>query len=446
MLSRALKVHVNAAKQMLYDFHQTQNARRPSSVHATYLLSGVRMPIALASVTNGSHKDGDDMPMADASGPGAMSSSMPEHEEQVAEIVPVTTITLVAEAALESVKAQYESISSIQICALTPGPLKDMQVLSECNRRLAIDYAGEDSLETWKTYGTIHNPNAQRRATRIPPPGPAPAANVTAGMKSATTGPAKSTAAATASQSSSTSGKAASAEAPSQAASSSSTTTKKPPTAKREPSNLMASFGKTAASNAKLKLNTPADGGDDAEDEAMEDPPAAPEETAEQRARAEAARKEKADKEAKLRAMMEGDDEEQEEKDDADEEMKEAWSESEHEAEPEPAPEPEPEAPAATPAEQGVTTTGGRRRGRRRVMKKKTTKDAEGYLVTKEEAAWESFSEDEAPRPAKVEVNTPAATANKVKDETPAAKKSSGGAASGAAKKGQGNIMSFFKK
>jgi len=40
-----------------------------------------------------------------------------------------------------------------------------------------------------------------------------------------------------------------------------------------------------------------------------------------------------------------------------------------------------------------------RRRGRRKVMKKKTTRDAEGYLVTKEEAEWESFSEEEAPQP-----------------------------------------------
>ncbi len=33
-------------------------------------------------------------------------------------------------------------------------------------------------------------------------------------------------------------------------------------------------------------------------------------------------------------------------------------------------------------------------------MKKKTTKDEDGYLVTKEEAVWESFSEDE-PEPQK---------------------------------------------
>ncbi|KAK8208055.1 Cell morphogenesis protein PAG1 [Zalaria obscura] len=76
-----------------------------------------------------------------------------------------------------------------------------------------------------------------------------------------------------------------------------------------------------------------------------------------------------------------------------------------------------------------VTVTNGRRRGRRRVMKKKTVRDEEGYLVTKEEAAWESFSEDEpAPKKAKTSVAPPAAKAKK------------GG------KPGQGNIMSFFSK
>ena len=85
-------------------------------------------------------------------------------------------------------------------------------------------------------------------------------------------------------------------------------------------------------------------------------------------------------------------------------------------------------------------------------MKKKMLKDEEGYLgsaqqqshichlcfelmlttVTKEEPAWESFSEDEPP-PQKT--RTPATTAL----STDRAKKVVG-------KPGQGNIMSFFGK
>lgn len=79
------------------------------------------------------------------------------------------------------------------------------------------------------------------------------------------------------------------------------------------------------------------------------------------------------------------------------------------------------------------------------MMKKKTVKDEEGYLgkadstllyieglqlaVTKEEAVWESFSEDE-PEPKRAKP-APKLAAPKGKP---------------AAKKGQGSIASFFKK
>ena len=86
-------------------------------------------------------------------------------------------------------------------------------------------------------------------------------------------------------------------------------------------------------------------------------------------------------------------------------------------------------------------------------MKKKTIKDEEGYLgkstsslllrmrkvidtkyqVTKEEPAWESFSEDD-PAPSLAKKSGPASSAasSKVKQE--------------AKKPGQGNITSFFGK
>lgn len=104
--------------------------------------------------------------------------------------------------------------------------------------------------------------------------------------------------------------------------------------------------------------------------------------------------------------------------------------------------------------EPSVITSGGRRRGKRKIIKKKTIKDDEGYLgtcrirscigsliemltfclvVTKEEPAWESFSEDE-PLPQKE--RTPASTASSLTAKV----KRPGG------KPGQGNIMSFFGK
>lgn len=101
--------------------------------------------------------------------------------------------------------------------------------------------------------------------------------------------------------------------------------------------------------------------------------------------------------------------------------------------------------PPSKPAElkEEATVQGGRRRGKRQVMKKRTVKDDEGYLgmlrcffevpsssnrviVTREEATWESFSEDEpAPPKKKPAVNVPKGKP---------------------AKAGQGNIMSFFGK
>ena len=86
------------------------------------------------------------------------------------------------------------------------------------------------------------------------------------------------------------------------------------------------------------------------------------------------------------------------------------------------------EAEKSEQEEPKVIVQGGRRRGRRQVKKKKTVKDEEGYLVTREELVWESFSEDE-PAPSK-----PKSTLTTSKSS-----KSSG-------KPGQGNIMSFFSK
>ena len=62
--------------------------------------------------------------------------------------------------------------------------------------------------------------------------------------------------------------------------------------------------------------------------------------------------------------------------------------------------------------------------------------------VTKEEAAWESFSEDDVPAATRSKADTtpalPASAAGK--------KKSGAGAEAGGGKQGQGNIMSFFGK
>lgn len=75
-------------------------------------------------------------------------------------------------------------------------------------------------------------------------------------------------------------------------------------------------------------------------------------------------------------------------------------------------------------------------------MKKKTVKDDEGFLVTREEEAWESFSEDEPVPVKKPVVAAPKSSAPaKPSSQKSSAPKSSAGA--GGKKK---DIMSFFGK
>lgn len=73
--------------RMLYEFHNEQNVKRSGSVHATYMLYGIRKN----AQTNGhSQQDGD----------VHMASSPPEFESAVDD-GPVITLTLVAEESLK---------------------------------------------------------------------------------------------------------------------------------------------------------------------------------------------------------------------------------------------------------------------------------------------------------------------------------------------------------
>lgn len=72
---------------MLYEFHTQQNAKSSGSVHATYMLYGIRK----TTQTNGhSQQDGD----------VHMTSSPPELESAVDDC-PVITLSLVAEESLK---------------------------------------------------------------------------------------------------------------------------------------------------------------------------------------------------------------------------------------------------------------------------------------------------------------------------------------------------------
>ena len=82
--------------RMLYEFHHTQNAKKPRSIHATYLVTGKKRA---PEHTNGSKgKDGEDAVMQDSPFP----SSLPDTQESTEKPVPTTSIVLVREEELES--------------------------------------------------------------------------------------------------------------------------------------------------------------------------------------------------------------------------------------------------------------------------------------------------------------------------------------------------------
>lgn len=118
LLSRAIKIDVNTAKCMLFDFHQKQNAKRPQSVHATYLVTGTKQAPNHTNGTSG--RSGDDVAMRSS----PFMSSMPEPGEPGDEPVKKTCIVLVREEELEKTRAEFEHEASIHVYSLEPGPIE----------------------------------------------------------------------------------------------------------------------------------------------------------------------------------------------------------------------------------------------------------------------------------------------------------------------------------
>ncbi|KAH7411270.1 DNA polymerase subunit Cdc27 [Cadophora sp. MPI-SDFR-AT-0126] len=437
LLSRTLKIHVNDAKEMLYEFHRQQNAKKPDTIHATYLISGTKRKEVTLGTNSVAKKDGEDDYMQSSP---FMASSMPAAGSTGES--GVLNITLVKEEDLEEVRSQYEHISSIHIYSIGPHPLKDLQILSDITREIQVLCASEDPVEQAAQYGTITNKHVKRRPARRPPPVAAAAAPI----------PAKAAVKPKAADVKDTKPAIKQESKPSQPSSandffgkgkakakpdvssntSSKESTPNPPTLKRDGSSIFKSFAKA---KPKLKregtdssaVESPALSAaedspmkdvvsDDDEDDTFVAPPPSKEIV-------DSDRKSRKEREAALKKMMEDDDD--------DEAMQPKPKRIEKEIADVEDEEEEEEKNSVEKGEVPIVVSGGRRRGRRRIMKKRTVKDDEGYLVTKEEPVWESFSEDEP-----VEKPKPKAQASSASMKT---KKP-------AAKAGQGNIMSFFGK
>ena len=435
-LARGIKVHINAAKCMLYEFYTEQSRRKPGSVYATYLIAGIkkREKPGTNGMSNGINHD-EDEEMPPPSSPPPFTSSMldPSHQNgddaQVHHILK-KTITLVREENLEEVKATYEAISSIHIYSLSPGKIPDLTTLTDLGRSLYADvFAKEDPLTHNKTYGVIQNPQVRRRKGKRPviPSAPLPKFRPVEDEKPASKGTMRSANSNLTKE-----------ESTSRPSSRDTTTApaSTPATLKRGGSSISNAFAKTKDKKPSSLLKQEDDVKMTDEDDGEEDDAMFLDTgTKTTKKRTSDAKQERDSKAAKLRKMMDSDDEAEVPKvEDApdseinkepavpapeakEDEDKVAWSASEDEK--------EKEADDAAPK---------RRRGKRKVTKKKTAKDEDGFLVTREEEVWESFSESDHEHVKKPVVQSSA------KGTSQGSQKSSGKGGT----QGKKDIMSFF--
>jgi DNA polymerase delta subunit 3 len=375
---------IEERSRMLYEFHRKQNDKKPGSVHATYIITGTKIP-AVAEDSQNEDKDGDSVMQSSPPLPVPSSSAaIPEETETIT----MHTMMLVKEEHLERAKSLFSAVSCIHVYALAAKGLSQVQTLAECNRKVAVAQAGEDPLTSWKAYGTIQNSGVRRRTTRGPPaPIAAPAAKPT--IKAAPV-PKLATEKSTSRETPiSASAQKTATDFPKAAA----TKTSKPAPSKASASSIFKSFAKTAPVTRKpapalLKNDSQASatsvqdanmiGFSDDDDDA--DNASLPEELfATKDSQGESSGKSKKDREAELQAMMDQDDEEDAEDvakksdEDADAQMDDVESPPAAKTADEPVPEADEEEPK-------VVVSNGRRRGKRRVPKKRTVRDEEGYL------------------------------------------------------------------
>lgn len=446
---------------MLFDFHRHQNAKKPGTIHATYLIIGTRQDEEISKFSNGADVDKTDDGFIQSS--PFTCSPLSASDESVK--IPIKTITLVREADLEKIRSKYEQIDSIHIYSLGPYSVKDLQVLSEATQRLNQLCSGEDPLKSCSTYGTIQNRNLKLHVQKRLGPVlsissvktiPSTVENVgnnknpvveskikptstQSSSKTASTGVGKTKLSATSvlNQSENSSVK--------QSTSKTATSSK---TQKLDKSSIFSAFARTESiqkhekkkncTTEKTVATAPEDFpmkdvfSDNSDDNDDEDDNEIMAPLSSEVKNSKINHKSRKEREEELKKMMEDDDEEQDKEQQQEEKEKETVTSlvscgSDATTS---------EEIAMAVNEQTKINVGKKRRSRRRVMKKTTFKDDEGYLVTKEEPAWESFSEDESTVP----VPVPKPTAKNQQSTASKPKKGASG------KSAQGNIMSFFGK
>ncbi|KAK6515304.1 hypothetical protein TWF506_007649 [Arthrobotrys conoides] len=441
LLSRELKIHVNKAKEHLAAFHEAENRKRQGSCHATYLVTGIPKPLAQTS-----------RPRIDTDDDTYMESSpVPQAtQNEDEETVKMSSVILVTEEELEGVKESLKEITSIHIYSVEPGPIKDLLTISDASTELYSRFPTLNAAEKSKIYGTTLNKYAKKReGAPPPPPPPQPTKSSTyvVPVKKEPTLPAAPAATTSTSTSKETkkdvkkdffgSIKAKDAQKPRQTSDSTSSSKVKVPL-KRGQSDLMSSFSNTQPKKPKQpekkKTPPPPDFMDVDDDEPAEVEPIDEETRAAERAKQEEIRRKRQEDEDELRRMMDEEDDEPAVTDATNSDVEPVDSPEEEEEEATLSPTEEPPVPAPS------ASAPGRRKVKRRVTKKVRSKDADGYIVTREVTEWEEYSEDDIPAPAKPVAKPNAFSAMK---QAPSSQKGKKGAGEGGPKR---DIASFFQR
>ncbi|KAG6017615.1 hypothetical protein E4U54_005720 [Claviceps lovelessii] len=383
-LSKALDIHVNTAKGLLFQFYQSQSLERKSSLRATYLVYGTLAPSAL------SEDDDDD---------DTESSSRPIESLQLSKR---SKLMLVEEAALQGNEASTHEAENNRTVG-KHGTIYSSRVrIRERNSALNV-------VPPSRTATVTSSGEQADTAKKLPKPCAIP--NERSQSHSRKPAPVTSS-------------------------------------DRKASGNILKSFAKSATKAQVKAVKPEKEEDDSAmalsDDGDADDSDILPIK-AQPQLRSSA--KTRTQREEVLRRMMEEEEEEEKEKEDADRSDPEEGSADDQQmeeamgSEPEPEAEAEAEAPTDSamsrgdgPSEMVSSVNNGRRRGKRRVVQKKRILDEQGYMVTIQEPGWESFSEDETPQPP-VKKPTPASAPS----SSAKSKKSSGKAV-------QGSIMSFFNK
>ncbi|KAA8611268.1 dna polymerase subunit cdc27 protein [Pyrenophora tritici-repentis] len=176
LLSRALKTNVNTAKRMLFEFHKKQNARKPGSVHATYLITGT--PRRSNSVNNRSTNDTE--MKSEESDDSDFANDSDDEDTPAPRGVRETHIVLVQEEELEETRAEFEEGAAIHVYSIERAPIEILGVLSMCNEEARKEDAKKDPLKRWSIYGSIRNKHIKRRTAKYALPKDATTSKATA--------------------------------------------------------------------------------------------------------------------------------------------------------------------------------------------------------------------------------------------------------------------------